>query len=162
VWVAAGGGNTGSAPSLVRIDAGNNRILATIDVSGSDPGSVHVLNRGIAFAAGRIWLSRDSTSSHGDVVSVNPDTNRLDGGPVGVGTGPTTLLAAFGALWVESTGRTLGPKPAPALPASINRIDPRTRRVTSEPLTGAPSAGFGSLWTRDHDTITRYVRRQVA
>ena len=155
-WVASGGGNTGSAPSLARIDPATSRILATIDVTGSGPGHMRVLSGGISFAAGRVWLSRDSTGSHGDVVSVDPATNRVDGRPVTVGTGPDTILAAFGSLWVENTGRTVGISHAPALPASVARIDPRTRQVTTEPFSGAPSAGFGSLWVRDHNTITRY------
>jgi hypothetical protein len=156
VWVASGGGNTGSAPTLVRIDPANSRILAAIDVTGSGGRRVHVLNGGISFAAGRVWLSRDTFASRGDVVSVDPATNRLDGTPVSVGTGPTTVLAAFGFLWVDNTGRTVGIKPAPALPASVARIDPRTRQVTTQPFSGAPSAGFGSLWVRGGDTITRY------
>jgi hypothetical protein len=155
-WVASGGGNTGSAPSLARIDPANGRILAMINVAEGRPGRLRVLSGGIAFAAGRVWLSRDSTGSHGDVVSVDPATNRVDGRPVTVGTGPDTILAAFGSLWVDNTGLTVGITHAPALPASVARIDPLTRRVTAEPFSGAPSAGFGSLWARDHDTITRY------
>lgn len=157
VWVASGGGNTGSAPSLARIDPASGRILATINVTGSGVGrQVRVLNGGISFAAGRVWISRDSPGPYGDVVSINPATNRVDGRPVTVGTGPVTVLAAFGALWVDDTGRTIGIRPAPPQPASVTRIDPRTRRVTTEPLSGAPSAGFGSLWLRGSDTITRY------
>ena len=155
-WVSVGGGNLGSAPSLVRIDPANNRILATINVTESRPGRLRVLSTGISFTAGRVWLSRDSTGSHGDVVSVNPATNRVDGGPATVGTGPHTLLAAFGSLWVENTGLTVGRGHAPALLASVARIDPRTRQVTTEPFSGAPSAGFGSLWVRDDAAITRY------
>ena len=156
VWVASGGANTGSAPSLVRIDPATSRILAAIDVTGSGGRGLRVLNGGISFAAGRVWLSRDTTASRGDVVSVDPATNRLDGRRVTVGTGPTTLLAAFGFLWVDNTGLTVGIKPAPALSASVARIDPRTGEVTTEPFSGAPSAGFGSLWVRGEDTITRY------
>jgi hypothetical protein len=155
-WVASGGANTGSAPSLVRIDPANGRVLAAIDVTGSGAGRLRVLSGGISFAAGRVWLSRDSTGSHGDVISVNPAGNRVDGRPITVGTGPGTVLAAFGSLWVDNTGLTVGRKPAPALPASTARIDPRTRRVTTEPISGASSAGFGSLWVRHDDTITRY------
>ncbi len=155
-WVASGGANTGSAPTLVRIDPASSRILATIDVTESSPGHLRVLGGGIAFAAGRVWLSRDSTASHGDVVAVNPATNRVDAAPVTLGTGPETLLAAFGSLWVDNTGQTVGIKHSPALPASVARIDPRTREVTTEPFAGAPSAGFGSLWIRHDDTITRY------
>lgn len=154
-WVASGGGNTGSTPSLVRIDPADGRILAMIDVAESRPGRLRVQSGGISFTAGRVWISRDSTGSHGDIVSVNPATNRLDGRPVIVGTGPDTVLAAFGSLWVENTGRTVGLHPAPALPASVVRIDPHTRQVTTEPFSGAPSAGFGSLWLRADDTITR-------
>jgi hypothetical protein len=157
VWAASGGGNTGSAPTLARIDPTNGQILATINVTQSSPEHPRVLGSGgISFAAGRVWLSRDSTGSHGDVVSVNPMTNRVDSSPVTVGTGPETVLAAFGSLWVDNTGLTVGRKPAPALPASVARIDPRTRQVTTEPFSGAPSAGFGSLWIRNDDTITRY------
>ncbi len=155
-WVAAGGANPGSAPSLARIDPANSRLMATINVTESRPGHLRVLSQGIAFAAGRVWLSRDSTASHGDIVAVNPATNRIDGRPVTVGTGPDTILSAFGSLWVQNTGLTVGIKHAPALPASVTRIDPRTRQAMTEPFSGAPSAGFGSLWVRHGDTITRY------
>lgn len=155
-WVASGGANTPHSPSLVRVDPANGRILATIDVTGSTARRVRVLGGGISFAAGRVWLSRDSTGVHGAVVSVNPATNRVDGRPVTVATGPETVLAAFGSLWVDNTGLTIGIRHATALPASVARIDPRTRQVTTEPFSGAPSAGFGSLWVRHDDTITRY------
>jgi hypothetical protein len=155
-WVASGGANTPNSPSLVRVDPANDRILATIDVTGSTAGRVRVLGGGISFAAGRVWLSRDSPGAHGAVVSVNPATNRVDGRPVTVATGPETVLAAFGSLWVDNTGLTIGIKHATALPASVARIDPRTRQVTTEPFSGAPSAGFGSLWVRHDDTIMRY------
>lgn len=147
------------SPSLVRIDPATGRILATIDVTESGPGHLRVLNGGISFAAGRVWLSRDSPDSHGDVVAVNPATNHLDGRPVIVGTGPTTLLTAFGSLWVDNTGLTVRTHPAPALPAAVARIDPDTRQVTTEPFSGVPSAGYGSLWIRDNNTITRYNPR---
>jgi hypothetical protein len=156
LWVASGGGNTGSAPSLARVDPANGRMLAAIDVTGGGGRGLRVLNGGIAFAAGRIWLSRDTTASRGDVVSVDPATNRLDGRPVAVGTGPTTLLAAFGFLWVDNTGLTVGVKPSPVLPASVSRIDPRTRQVETESFVGAPSAGFGSVWVRDDNAVTRF------
>ncbi len=155
-WVASGGGNTGSAPTLVRIDPASGQILATINVTKSSPGHLRVLGAGIAVAAGRVWLSRVSAASHGDVVAVDPATDRVDAAPVPVGTGPETLIAAFGSLWVDNTGQTVGIKHSPALPASVARIDPRTREVTTEPFAGAPSAGFGSLWVRHDDTITRY------
>jgi hypothetical protein len=155
-WVASGGGNTGSTPTLARIDPTNGQILATINVTDSSPERLRVLSGGISFAAGRVWISRDSTGSHGEVVAVNPATDRIDGRPVTVGTGPDTVLAAFGFLWVDDTGLTVGIKPAPALPTSVARIDPRTRQVTTQRFSGAPSAGFGSLWVRHDDTITRY------
>jgi len=156
-WVASGGANTPNSPSLVRIDPASGRVLAAVDVTESTARRLRVLGSGgISFAAGRVWLSRDSTDAHGAVVSVSPATNRIDGRPVTVGTGPETMLAAFGSLWVDNTGLTIGIKHAPALPASVARIDPRTRQVTPEPFAGAPSAGFGSLWVRDGDTITRY------
>ena len=141
-WVASGGGNTGSAPTLVRIDPASGQILATINVTKSSPGHLRVLGAGIAVAAGRVWLSRVSAASHGDVVAVDPATDRVDAAPVPVGTGPETLIAAFGSLWVDNTGQTVGIKHSPALPASVARIDPRTREVTTEPFAGAPSAGF--------------------
>ena len=164
-WVVSGGANTGNAATLARIDPATGQILATINVARSSPGHLRVVGSGIAFAAGRVWVSRDSAGSHGAVVAVDPTTNRVDGRPVTVGTGPRSLLAAFGSLWVDDSGMTVGIKPAPAPPAAVARIDPRTRQTTTEPVSGAPSAGFGSLWVRHDDTITRYdpaTRRPIA
>lgn len=154
-WAVVGGANTLGAPSLARIDPTTGRILATIGVTGSSRTHLSVVGGGIAFAAGRVWLSRDSSAAHGEVVSVNPATDR-PARRVDVGTGPTTVLAAFGSLWVQNTGRTIGLHPARALPPSVTRIDPITRQATTEPFAGVPSAGFGSLWIRTRDTITRY------
>lgn len=83
-------------------------------------------------------------------------STQVEAAPVTVGTGPETPLAAFGSLWIDNTGQTVGITPSPALPASVARLDPRTRVVTTEPFAGAPSAGFGSLWIRHNNTILRY------
>lgn len=155
-WVVSGGGNTLGAPSLTRIDPADGRILATIQVAQSSRTHLRVLPGGIAFAAGRVWLSRVSSGSRGDVVSVDPATNRVTGRAVTVGNGPDTVLSAFGSLWIDDSGRTIGIHAGPALPPSVARIDPGTRQVTTEPFAGTPSAGFGSLWVRRGDFVIRY------
>ena len=102
----------------------------------------------MAFAAGRIWVSRDSNSPRGDVISVNPTTDRADAAPITVGSGPETVVSAFGSIWVDNTSVVVGNRAPSRTYGAVSRIDLRTRRVSTEPFSGTPATGFGSLWVQ--------------
>jgi hypothetical protein len=148
--LAFGGGSIWLAPTgasrLLRIDPSSNRLVANIHLGVSHKGRLSSLGGGVAFAAGRIWVSRVSNGPRGDVVAVNPTTNHETATPVTVGSGPDTVVPAFGSLWVDNTSVVIGKSaPSQTYPA-VSRIDPRTRRVTTEWFSGTPATGFGSLW----------------
>ena len=141
IWLAPTG-----ASQLLRINPSNNRLVANIHLGVNHEGHLSSLGGGVAFAAGRIWVSRVSNGPRGDVVSVNPTTNREAATPVTVGSGPDTVVSAFGSLWVDNTSVVIGKNaPSQTYPA-VSRIDPRTRHVTTEWFSGTPATGFGSLW----------------
>lgn len=141
IWLAPTG-----ASQLLRINPSNNRLVANIHLGVNHKGHLSSLGGGVAFAAGRIWVSRVSNGPRGDVVSVNPTTNREAATPVTVGSGPDTVVSAFGSLWVDNTSVVIGKNaPSQTYPA-VSRIDPRTRHVTTEWFSGTPAIGFGSLW----------------
>ncbi|MGA2925463.1 MAG: hypothetical protein ABSG43_05620 [Solirubrobacteraceae bacterium] len=147
--LAFGAGSIWLAPTgtsqLLRIDPSSNRLVATIDLGASDNGRVSSLGGGVAFAAGRIWVSRDSNDPRGDVISVNPATGGA-ATPITVGSGPGTVVSGFGSPWVDNTSVVVGnTAPSTTFPA-VSRIDLQTRRVTTEPFAGIPAVGFGSLW----------------
>jgi hypothetical protein len=141
IWLAPTG-----ASRLLRIDPSNNRLVANIHLGVNHKGRLSSLGGGVAFAAGRVWVSRVSNGPRGDVVSVNPTTNRETATPVTVGSGPDTVISAFGSLWVDNTSVVVGKNaPSQTYPA-VSRIDPRTRRVTTEWFSGTPATAFGSVW----------------
>ena len=141
IWLAPTG-----ASELLRIDPTSNRLVASIHLSVSDNGRESSLGGGVAFAAGRIWVSRVSNRPRGDVVEVNPADDQPAGAPIAVGSGPYTIVSGFGSLWVDNTSVTVGNNaPSRTFPA-MSRIDQRTRHVTTEPFAGMPAVGFGSLW----------------
>jgi hypothetical protein len=148
--LAFGAGSIWLAPTgtsrLLRIDPSTNRLVANIHLGVNHKGRLSSLGGGVTFAAGRIWVSRVSNGPRGDVVSVNPTTNRETATPVTVGSGPDTVVSAFGALWVDNTSVVIGKNaPSQTYPA-VSRIDPRTRQVTTEWFSGTSATGFGSLW----------------
>jgi hypothetical protein len=126
VWVSY----TGSS-RLLRIDAATNKLVAQIHLRGRPAGG------GVAFIDGRVWVSQDAQGPRGDVVAINPHTDRIDGSPVPVGAGPAKLASGLGSLWVQNTSSPHG---------AISQIDPRTRTVRSLRFAGGPSVGFGSVW----------------
>ncbi len=148
--LAFGAGSIWLAPTgtseLLRIDAASNRLLGNIDVGVGNNGHVSSLGGGVAFAAGRIWVSRDSNRPRGDVISVNPATDRAAATTITVGSGPDTVVSGFGSLWVDNTSVVVGNPSASRIYPAVSRIDLQTRRVTTESFAGIPAVGFGSLW----------------
>jgi hypothetical protein len=143
IWLAPTG-----ASELLRIDPSSNQVVASIHLGVTDNGRVSSLGGGAAFAAGRVWASRVSNGSHGDVISVNPTTNQAVGVPITVGSGPDTVLSAFGSLWADNTSVVIGNSAPSQVDPGVSRIDPRTRHVTTEPFSGTPATAFGSLWVQ--------------
>ena len=147
--LAFGAGSIWLAPTgsqLLRIDPSNNRVVASVRLGATDHGRVRVLGGGVAFAAGRVWVSRDSNQPRGDVISVNPRTDQAAATSITVGSGPGTVVSGFGSLWVENTSVVVGGNAPPQTYPAISRIDPRSRRVTTESFSGLAATGFGSLW----------------
>jgi len=153
--LAFGAGSIWLAPTgfseLLRIDPSSNRVVAKIRLGVADHGRMSSLGGGVAFTAGRVWVSRVSNGPRGDVISVNPITNQADGPPIPVGSGPDTVVSGFGSLWVDNTSVILGTNTPPRIYPAVSRIDPLTRRATTEPFSGMPATAFGSLWVQAND-----------
>jgi hypothetical protein len=141
IWLAS----TGSS-QLLRINPATNRLIATIPLVDSQRGVQRSLGSGVAYADGQIWVSRVSNRPHGDVITVDPATNRPTGTPIAVGSGPDAVVSGLGSLWVQNTSVTLGDGTPSQIYPAMSRIDPRTRAVRSEPFSGTPARGFGSMW----------------
>jgi streptogramin lyase len=127
VWVTADGGR------LYRIDPNSDRVVATILVGGPI--------QGVETGGGYVWLTRP-TEGDGELIRVDPATNRVTGAPIEVGPGPIAALYGFGALWVTS-------------PSSVVRVDPSTGTVSTTGFTGRVAAGYGSLWATSDDSVLR-------
>jgi streptogramin lyase len=129
VWVTSDGG------TLYRIDSNRNRVVATIPVGGPIVG--------VATGAGYVWVTRP-TEGIGELIRVDPATNRVTGAPIDAGPGPIAALYGFGALWVTNSS-----------PSSVVRVDPSTGTVSTMGFTGRLAAGFGSLWASSDDSVVR-------
>jgi streptogramin lyase len=129
VWITADGG------VVYRIDPATNQVAATIRVGG--------VIQGIDAGGGYVWVTRPE-GEVGDLVRVDPVTNRVAGRPIKVGPGPGAVLYAFGALWVTNTS-----------PPSVVRVEPSTSKATFMRFTGLVAAGYGSLWAASGDTVIR-------
>ncbi len=142
VWVTGGI----QRPLIYRIDPATNRVIARVHVSG--------LPSAIAVGGGAVWVTVIPRSGPGELVHINPRTNRMVGTPVKVGPGPGQVLYADGAVWVADTS-----------PFSVLRVEPSTGRVTTAVGTSPGPAGdfgigsiglrFGSLWVASNDSLTR-------
>jgi hypothetical protein len=112
-----------------RIDPRRNRVTSFIRL----PPTPVV----ITVAYGRVWVDEPRVGP-AVVFRIDPQTNRVSGPPIKVGTGGGWMVAGFGALWVTN-GDSNG---------SVSRIDPATGTVTRT-LANIPditAAGAGSLW----------------
>lgn len=143
IWLAPTGGS-----ELLRIDPSSSRIVARIHLGVASAGRISPLGGGVAFAAGRIWVSRDSDGPRGDVVSVDPTTDRAVATPIKVGSGPGAVAAGNGSIWVDNTSVVAGNTTPSRVYPAVSRIDPQTRRASTEPFSGTPVAAFGSLWVQ--------------
>jgi peptide/nickel transport system substrate-binding protein len=89
-----------------------------------------------AFSGGDPTESR--TAAPNSVVEVDPETNRLTA-DVPVGTGPTSVAAGDGAVWVTNTADQ-----------TVERIDPRTHTVRQTVRVGDGPGGIafgaGAIW----------------
>jgi streptogramin lyase len=140
VWLAATGDD------LLRVDPDSNRLEATIRIGETLGGRTISVGGGAAFAEGRVWATRDSNRPRGDVIVVDPSTNKPIGTPITVGSGPDAIVRGFGSLWVENTSTIVGDNAPSQIYPTMSRIDPSTRRTTNEHFAGIPAIGFGSLW----------------
>ena len=137
VWVTGLG-------TVYRIDPHLIRVVAAIHV-----GDAAVV--GVAVGAGRVWVAvpRDGP---GEVVQIDPSTNKVIGSPIEIGPGPSQVSYGEGAVWVQNTS-----------PPSTMRIDPATHRVSvaptilavGEPATVSVLAAYGSVWDAGADALTR-------
>ena len=147
--------------STVRLNLRNGSMIARIPIPTNG------VNAGLAFGAGSVWLAPTGTSqllridptTDRIVAKINlgvarngrissPSNNHATARPITVGSGPDTIVSAFGALWVDNTSVVVGDKAPSATYPALSRIDPRTRHVTTEPFSGTPATGFGSLWVQ--------------
>ena len=135
VWVTGLG-------TVYRIDPRRNRVVATIHIGDSPV-------FGVAVGAGRVWVAVPRPGpGDGEVVQIDPSTNRVTGSPIAVGPGPSQMSYGEGAVWVQNTS---------------TRIDPATHRVSlaptvlslGEPATVSVLAAYGSLWDAGADALTR-------
>lgn len=129
VWVTSDRG------TLYRIDPNSNRVVATIPVGGPIVG--------VATGGGYVWVTRP-TEGIGELIRVDPATNRVSGAPIDAGPGPISALYGFGALWVTNSS-----------PSSVVRVDPSTGTVSTMGFTGLAAAGYGSLWASSDDSVVR-------
>ena len=135
VWVTGLG-------TVYRIDPRRNRVVATIHIGDSPV-------FGVAVGAGRVWVAVPRPGpGDGEVVQIDPSTNRVTGSPIAVGPGPSQMSYGEGAVWVQNTS---------------TRIDPSTHRVSlaptvlalDEPASVSVLAAYGSLWDAGADALTR-------
>ncbi|MGI8623196.1 MAG: Vgb family protein, partial [Solirubrobacteraceae bacterium] len=152
VWVTSR-----AQDELLRIDARSGRTTGPAIPVGAKPTDV-------AAGLGGVWVAN---SADGTVTHVDPDTGRADepihvarhralnpgngGRPVEQPGGAEVLglTVGEGAVWVAKTDSVQ------TTTIQVRRIDPRTRRVTGDPIAvdgGIPmhlAAGGGGVWVTD-------------
>ena len=65
-------------------------------------------------------------------------------------------MSGFGSLWVNNASLVVGNSARSQIYPAVSQIDPRTRRVTTEPFSGTPATGFGSLWIQTNAASDDY------
>jgi YVTN family beta-propeller protein len=134
VWVTTSG-------LVYRIDPAENAVTATIEV-GKYP-------QDVAVAGGWVWVTR-AKAGPGDLVRIDPATNRVAGAPIALGYGPGPVAYHDDALWILNTGVTVGEltEPVEFDGPTMGRIDVFTGEVSavSGPAGAPQAAGAGSVW----------------
>jgi YVTN family beta-propeller protein len=181
VWVANGGG-----PSVSRIDPATNRVVTTVRVGPKlDCCSGHM---SVTASHGTLWVA---VANANEIVRIDPTTNRIVG-TLDLSYSPcATLVADQGGVWsaggscADVVGRidartkaltALALEPhavglalafgsvwaAVIDSANVDRIDPRTGRVTARlHVGGTPvrlGVGFGSIWVNDDNGRVLRIR----
>lgn len=108
--IAIGAGSVweGESSGVLRLDAASGDVLARIPT---------VAPIGLAFADGSLWVLTDTGSTSetfylpdpkhpSTVLRIDPATDLVDAGPVGVGTKPAWIAAATGTAWVANFNET--------------------------------------------------------
>jgi YVTN family beta-propeller protein len=134
VWVTTSG-------LVYRINTAENAVAATIEVGGYP--------QDIAVAGGWVWVTR-ARAGPGDLVRIDPATNRVVGAPIALGYGPGPFAYHDGALWILNTGLTVGELTEPVefdAPTTV-RVDVATGDVSAVggPPCAPQAAGAGSVW----------------
>jgi YVTN family beta-propeller protein len=157
LWVASVAPGDLAAPgddAVTRIDLATRRTEATIKVRRAP--------LDLAATRGAVWVP-NSGGGGDSVARIDPQTNRLAGGPVTTGASPQSLAIGGGSLWVanhdagtvtridQASGKVLADIPVPSAPHrvaygagaawvglwhdnSVSRIDPTTNRVVGSPI----------------------------
>jgi virginiamycin B lyase len=137
VWVAHGRLGT-----LTRVSPVFEAVVETTELAGR---SNTYATGGVAVGEGAVWaVFGDST-----LARLDPSTNRSNGSVL-VGTGPTSVVAAYGSVWVSISGES-----------SVKRFSPVTF-TEGQPLGllgvgGAPTglaAGEAAIWVASPETGT--------
>jgi virginiamycin B lyase len=119
----------GEPPSLVRIDAGNNKVSATLPVGPADS------EGGIAAGDDSVWLV---TAKDGTLARIDPATNSLRG-KVAVPAGSFNPLFSGGVLWITGNASNV-----------LTAVDPSSGTVIESvqvhPGPRFLTAGGGSIW----------------
>jgi DNA-binding beta-propeller fold protein YncE len=135
VWVTASRG------LLYRIDPDENAVVATIEVGGYP--------QGIAAGSGSLWVTR-AAAGPGDMVRIDPGTDRVAGAPIPLGYGPGPIVYHEGSLWVSNTGLVVGDptEPIDFERPEMLRVDPVSGDVSPvRGRSGFPeTTGAGSVW----------------
>ncbi len=135
VWVASRDG------SVTRIDPVTNERVATIAI-GKWPA-------GIAVSHGLVWVARRPRVAwpgrRGEILRIDPATNRVVGDPIPVGTSPWDVKGGEGFLWVTDPNDAI-----------VVRIDPATARAGAIATSGCPwgvAVGDGTVWVSHNPSV---------
>lgn len=135
VWVREGG-------TVQRVDPATNAVTASIAVG-----------EGVTLAAGEgaVWAPKTDSES---VARIDPGTNAVTATIPVRGIDPQGVATGAGAVWVAVQN-------AEGVPATLDRIDPRTNTVVTS-ISDAPAdigpgvtVGAGAVWTGGRPTVAR-------